>query len=125
MWRNGFSKCAASSGFSLSESQGDIIPETRKVSLLVSSSPCGPPKKRGHRLFSGKIEAPLPLLQPRATCERFELPLSCDAILSGYEDLVSAGSDQFTMWRKMSHEEILAEHVVDILKVDADFRDIF
>ena len=72
-----------------------------------------------------RIEAPLPPLQPRPTCERLELPFSCDIILSGYEDLVSSGSDQFTMWGQMSHQEILAEHVVDIHKVVADFRDAF
>ena len=52
-------------------------------------------------------------------------PFSSDAILSGYEDLVSSGSDHFTMWGKMSPHEILAEHVVDIHKVLADFRDAF
>ena len=45
-----------------------------------------------------RIEAPVPPLQPRHTCDRLELPFSCDAILSGYEGLVSSESDQFTMW---------------------------
>ena len=57
--------------------------------------------------------------------ERLELPFSSDDILSGYEDLVSSGSDHFTLWGKMSPHEILAEHVVDIHKVVADFRDAF
>ena len=57
--------------------------------------------------------------------ERLELPFSSDAILSGYEDLVSSGSDHFTLWSKMSPHEILAEHVVDIHKVVEDFRDAF
>ena len=57
--------------------------------------------------------------------ERLELPSSSDAILSGYEDLVSSGSDHFTMWGKMSPYGIFAEHVVDIHKVVADFRDAF
>ena len=35
----------ASSERSLSESQGDVIPETPKVSLPVSSSPWEPPKR--------------------------------------------------------------------------------
>ena len=59
------------------------------------------------------------------TCVRLELPFSCDALLSGYEDLVSSGSDHFTMWGKMSPQKILAEHVVDIHKVVADFHDAF
>ena len=71
------------------------------------------------------VEAPLLSLQPRPTCERLELPFSSDDILSGYEDLVSSGSDHFTMWGKMSPREILAEHVVDIHKIEADFRDAF
>ena len=57
--------------------------------------------------------------------ERLELPFSSDDILSGYEDLVSSGSDRFTMWGKMSPHEVLAEHVVDIHKVMVDFRDAF
>ena len=45
--------------------------------------------------------------------------------MSGHEDLVSSGSDHFPMRGKMSPHEILAEHVVDIHKVVADFRDAF
>ena len=37
----------------LSENQGDVIPETPKVSLIVPSSPWGSSEKRGHSLFSG------------------------------------------------------------------------
>ena len=55
--------------------------------------------------------------------ERLKLPFSCEDILSGYEQLASSGSDHFTMWWKMSPHEILAEHVVGIQKVEADFRD--
>ena len=88
----------ASSELSLSESQGDVIPETPKVSLPVSSSPWRPPKNEDTACSRERIEAPLPPLQPRPTRERLELPFSYDAILSGYEDLVSSGSDQFTMW---------------------------
>ena len=65
----------ATSERSNSESQGDVIPETPEVSIPVSSSP-------------------LHSLQPRFTCERLDLPFSCDAFLSGNEDLVSSGSDQ-------------------------------
>ena len=42
-----------------------------------------------------------------------------------YEDLDLSGPDQFTMWGKMSPEEILTEHVVDIHRIEADFRDAF
>ena len=42
-----------------------------------------------------------------------------------YEDLDLSCPDQFTMCGKMSPEEILTEHVVDIHKMEADFRDAF
>ena len=103
-----------------SESQGDVIPETPEVSKLASSSPWRPTKNQDTACSWERIEAPLPPLQPRSTCERLELHFSCEAILSGYEDLVSSGSDKFTMWGKMSPQEILAEHMVDIHKVVAD-----
>ena len=88
----------ATSERSNSESQGDVIPETPKVSMPVSSSLWGPTKNQDTACSWERIEAPLPPLQPRSTCERLELPFSCDAFLSGYEDLVSSGSDHFTMW---------------------------
>ena len=105
------------------ENQIDVIPETPKVSMPVSSSPREPTKNQDTACSLDRIEAPLPPLQPRSICERLELPFSCDAILSGFEELVSSGSDYFSMWGKMSPHEILAEHVVDIHKVVADFRD--
>ena len=108
-----------------SVNQGDVIPETPKVSMPVSSSPWEPAKPQDKACFWERIEAPLPPLQPRPTCERLELPFSSDAILSGYEDLVPSGSDHFTMWGTMSPHEILAEHVADIHKIVADFRDAF
>ena len=101
----------ATSKQSNSENQGDVIPET--------------PNAQDTACSWERIEAPLPLLQKRSTCERLELPFSCDAILSGYEDLVSSGSDHFTVWGKMSPHEILAENVVDIHKVLADSVTLF
>ena len=100
-----------------------VIPETPKVSILVSSSPWEPTKTQYTACSWERTEAPLPPLQPRSTCERFEIPFSCDALLSGFEDLDSSGSDHFTMRDKMSPHEILAEHVVDIPNVVAVFRD--
>ena len=78
-------------------------------------SPRGPKIKL---FFWERLEAPLPPLRPRPKCdfihpqqlspfpERLELPFSSDATLSAYEDLVPSGSDQFTLWRKMSLHEI-------------------
>ena len=101
----GVFQVTATSDLSLSRGQGGVIPETLKVSMPVPSSPWGPPKNEDSSCSRERIEAPLPPLQPRPTCERLELLFSCDAILSGYEDLVSSRSDQFTMWGKMSHQE--------------------
>ena len=92
-----------------SESQGDVIPETPKVSMPVSWSPWRPTKNRDTACSWERIEAPLPPLQPQSTCDRLESPFSCDACLSGYEDLVSSGSDHFTMWCTMSPQEILVK----------------
>ena len=86
------------SELSLSGSQGDVIPETPKVSLPVSSSPWDAPKPEVSACSRERIEAPLPPLHPQPTCDRLELPFSCDAKLSGREDLHLPGSDQFTMW---------------------------
>ena len=79
-----------------------MIPETPKVSLLVSSSPWEAPKIEDSACSRERIEAPLLPLLPRPTCDRLELPFSCDAILSGYEDLHLPCSDQFTTWGKMT-----------------------
>ena len=47
----------AASELSLSESQGDVIPETPKVSLPVSSSPWRPPKNEDTACSRERIEA--------------------------------------------------------------------
>ena len=88
---------------------------------------CEPTIPRDNPYFWERLEAPLrPLRPPQQLSpfpERLELPFSSDAILSGYEDIVSSGSDHFTTWVKVSPREILAEHVVDVQKVMADFRE--
>ena len=110
----------ASSERSNSESQGDVIPETPKVSMPVSSSPWEPTKTQDTACFWERIEAPLPPLRPRSTCERVELPLSSDAGILSPQDRIT-----LLCGGKMSPHEILAEHVFDIHKVVADFRDAF
>ena len=55
--------------------------------------------------------------------ERLEFPFSNDEILCGYEEIVSSETDQFAAWVKMSENEILAQHMVDIQKATADFRE--
>ena len=88
---------ADTSDLSLSGGQGDVVPETPEMSLLVSSSLWEAPKHEVSACSRERVEAPLPPLQPRPECERLELPFSCDAILSGFEDLHLPSSDQFTM----------------------------
>ena len=55
--------------------------------------------------------------------ERLVLPFSNEDILSGYEELDSSGNDLFTSWAKLSEHEILVEHMVDIEKAAAEFRE--
>ena len=85
------------SDISLPGGQGDIVFETPKVSLPVSSSQREAPKPEVSTCAQEHVQAPLPPLQQRSTCERLELPFSCDAVLSDFEDLHVPSSDQFTM----------------------------
>ena len=85
---------ADSSDISLPGGQRDIIPETPKVSLPVSSSQGEAPKPEVSTCAQEHVEAPLPPLQP------------CD-------DLHVPSSDQFTVESgKMTTDEILTEHVL-------------
>ena len=74
----------------------------------------GPPWKlsgtQGTASFWERTEAPLPPQRPWCNFipphqlspfpERLKLPLSSEEILSGYEDVVSSGTDQVTTWVK-------------------------
>ena len=114
--------------FTLPQSQGDLIPETPRVTLPVLSSHREAPKPEVSASIQEHNEAPLPPLPSRSTCERSELRFSDDDALSGSEDHHLPRlprSDQFTMWGTMTSEEILAEHVVDIHRIAADFRHAF
>ena len=115
----------------------DCIPGTTRISKQCDPVPCETTTPRDQPHFWERSEAPPPPLRSRPKCdfihpqqlspfpERLELPFSSDDILLGYEDLVSSGSDHFTMWGQMTPHEVLAEHVVDIHEVVADFRDAF
>ena len=95
MKRNGFSKLLIPLIFPFLEVKGMVF---LRLLMPVSSSTWGPWNDEDTAFSRERIEAPLLPLQPRNTCERLELHFSCDAILSGYEDLASTGSDHFTMW---------------------------
>ena len=85
--------------------------------------------------FGERIEAPLPPLRPRPICdfihprqlspflELLELPFPNNEILFGYEEIDSSGTDHFAAWVKMSEHEILVQHIVDIHKTTAEFRE--
>ena len=85
------------------------------------------------QLHSSKT-APLP--PPRPKCnfnhpkqlspftERLKLPFSIDEILSGYEDIVSSGTDQFTTWVKTDPDATLVRHMVDVQEGVAEFREV-
>ena len=82
-----------------------------------------------------RIAAPLPPLRPRPECdfirprqlspfpECLVMPFSNEVILSGCEELDSSGNDLFSLWVKLSEHEILVEHMVDIEKATAEFRE--
>ena len=113
----------------------DCIPGTTRISKQSDPVPCEPTIPRDKAYFRERLEAPLPPLRQRPKCnfihpqqlslfpERMEFPFPSGEILSGYEDIVSSGSDHFTTWVKLSPHEVLAEHVVDVQKVMADFRE--
>ena len=118
-----------------STDHSDCIPETPRISKQFDSLPCEPTRPQDKAYFWERIEAPLPPLRPRAQCnfihprqlspflERLELPFSNDEILCGYEEIVASGTDHFTAWVKMSHHEVLVQHMVDIHKATAEFRE--
>ena len=117
--------------------QGEVIPETPILSKLSSSLPSEPAKLHDKACFWERIEAPLPPLRPRPKCdfihprqlspfpERLVLPFSNEVFLSGYEELDSSGNDLFTSWVKLSEHEILVEHMVDIERATAEFREAY
>ena len=118
-----------------STDQGEVIPETPRVSKHASSLPLEPAKLHDKACFWERIEAPLPPLRPGPKCdfihprqpspfpERLVLPFSNEVILSGYEELASSGNDLFTSCAKLSDHEILVQHMVDIEKATAEFRE--
>ena len=92
----------------------------------------------GHGILLGKNGAttapPSPLTpEPRSNFihtkqlspfpERLKLPFSSEEILSGYEDAVSSGTDQFTTWVKTDPDVTLVRHVVGVQKAVAEFRE--
>ena len=53
------------------------------------------------------------------------MPFSNQVILSVYEELDSSGNDLFTSWVKLSDHEILVQHMVDIERATAEFREAY
>ena len=113
----------------------DCIPETPRISKQFDSPPWEPTRPQDKAYFCERIEAPLPPLRPRTKCnfihprqlspfpECLDLPFSNDEILCGYEENVSSGTCHFTAWVKMSPDEVLVQHMVDIQKATADVRE--
>ena len=111
----------------------DDHPPTPRPSRQPVSLSWEPTRHQDKAFFWERIVSPLPPLRPRCTFihprqlspfpERLELPFSSDEIMSGYEDSVSSGTDQFTAWVKMDPHEVLVHHMVDVQKATADFRE--
>ena len=87
----------------------------------------------GYCILRERTEAPLPPPRPRRKFihpkelspfrERLELPFPSEEILSGYEDVVSSGTDQFTTWVKTDPDVTLVRHVVVVQKAVAVSED--
>ena len=83
--------------------------------------------------FWERTGAPLPPLRSRCNFihpkqlspfpERLKLPFSSEEILSGFKDIVSSGTDQFTAWVKTGPHATLVRHMVDVRKATADFQE--
>ena len=105
-------------------------PDQRGSVILFPGKDLSPQDKA---YFWERNEAPLPPLQPRCNYihprklspfpERLKLPFSSDEILSGFEEIVSSGTDQFTAWVKTDPHDTLVHHMVDVQKAIADFRE--
>ena len=79
------------------EDQGDLIPETPRLTLPVPSSHGEAPKPEVSASPQEHNEAPLPPLPSRPTCERLELPFSgddhggCNCIFASTSDDFASG----------------------------------
>ena len=85
----------------------DDHPPTPRPSRQPDSLPWEPTRPQDEAYFGSELRHHCLLYGPDATSsiqdssvpflsERLELPFSSDEILSGYEDVVSSGTDQFT-----------------------------
>ena len=87
----------------------------------------------GYGIFLERAEAPLPPPRPRCNFihpkqlspfpERLKLPFPIDEILSGYEDIVSSGTDRPTTWVKTDPDATFVRHMIDVQKAVAEFRE--
>ena len=78
---------------------------------------------RHHCLLSGHGPDATSFIQDSSVpfLNAWNCPFSNDEILSGCEDIVSLGTDQFTAWVKMDPHEVLVHHMVDVQKATTDF----
>ena len=105
-------------------------PDQRGSLMLFPGNLLGP---RIRRTFWERNQAPFPPSRPRcnfvhprqlsAFPERLKLHFSSDEILSGFEDIVSSGTDEFTAWVKTDPRDILVHPMVDVQEAVADFRE--
>ena len=109
-------------------------PEFQNNSILFLGNPRGLKKRL---IFGNELRHHCLHLRPRPKCnfihprqlspfsERLELPFSHDEIMCCYEEIVSSGTDHFTAWVKMGRHEVLVQHMVDIHKATAEFREAY
>ena len=148
-WRNGYTQamilptnkdlriflrlCRAQATKATSPKQNYVMmhlqhPDQRSNLMLFLGNLLGP---RVLHAFGKEMRHLLPPLRPRCNFihprqpspfpERLKLPFSSEEILSGFEEIVSSGTDQFTAWVKTDPHATLVRHMVDVQKATADF----
>ena len=55
--------------------------------------------------------------------ESLKLPFPNEEILSGFEEIVSSGTEKFTAWVKTDAHATLVRQMADVQKATADFRE--
>ena len=113
------------------------LPEGAPSAPRSAEQPCaltwGPFGPQGTASFWERTGAPLRPLRPRCNFihpkqpspfpERLELPFPSEEILSGFEDIVSSGTDQFSTGVKTDPDATLVRRMVDVQEATADFRE--
>ena len=110
--RNFLRLCRAQATKATSPNQNYVMmhPSAPRPAGQLDALPWERTEPQGTAYFWERNEAPLPPSRPRCNFthprqlspfpESLKLPFSSEEILSGFEEIVSSGTDQFTAWVK-------------------------